>query len=183
MLKEFMTDLRSRMNGAIEAFKRNLSGLRTGRASTALLENIQVKAYGGVVPLNQVGSVNIADARTIAVQVWDASVAGAVSKAIQESGLGLNPLVDGQVIRVILPDLSQERREELKKKSSVYAEDARVSVRNIRRDGNDFLKKQDKQMSEDEIKKQMDEVQKLTDDFVKMIDEVLSEKVQDIMKF
>jgi ribosome recycling factor len=183
MLKEQMNELRSKMHGALEAFKRNLSGLRTGRASTALLENLQVKAYGGMVPINQVGSVNVSDARTITVQVWDASVANAVVKGIQESGLGLNPLVDGTIIRVVLPDLSQERREDLKKKSASYAEDAKISVRNIRRDGNEYLKKQEKQVSEDEIKRQMEEVQKLTDDFIKMVDETLAEKVQDIMKF
>ncbi len=179
----FIADLSARMDSAIESFKKNLSGLRTGRASTALLENVKVSVYGASMPINQVGSVNVSDARTLVVQVWDGGVVNAVIKGIQESGLGLNPSAEGQLIRIILPDLSMQRRDELKKKSAEYAENAKIAVRNIRRDGNDYFKKQEKNMSEDDVKKNMDEVQKLTDSFIASVDVILSDKIKDISTF
>lgn len=183
MTKEYIVELKSRMDGAIASLQHALNGLRTGRASTSLLDPIKVEAYGSPMPLNQMSTVSAPEARLIVVQVWDSSLAGAASKAIQESGLGLNPITEGQVIRIPIPDLSEERRKDLGKKAHEYAEHAKISVRNIRRDGNEHFKKleKDKGISEDESRNACDEIQKITDDFVKRIDQAATDKVKEIM--
>lgn len=170
------------MNGALETLKKEFTGLRTGRASASLLDPVMVDAYGSMTPLNQVASVTVPEARMLSVQVWDKGLAKLVEKAIRDSGLGLNPQADGQLIRVPLPDLTAERRTELAKVASKYAEAARVAVRNVRRDGMDTLKRQekDKQITEDDLKGQSEKVQKLTDDFIKKIDETLAHKEKEI---
>lgn len=177
-------EIERRMIAAIDVLHKEFSGLRTGRASTALLEPVLVEAYGSKMPLAQVGTVSAPEARMLSIQVWDASMASAVEKAVRESGLGVNPIREGQVIRVPLPDLSQERRLEISKVAAKYAEQARISVRNVRRDGIDQLKKleKDKTISEDEFHKFSDQIQKHTDGFVKKVDELLAHKEKDIMQ-
>jgi len=172
------------MEGAISALQTELQGLRTGRASINLLDNIQVSAYGSMVPMSQVGSVSVLDARMLSVNVWDKSNVGAADKAIRESGLGLNPVVDGQVLRIPIPPLNEERRVELTKVAGRYAESGKVAIRNIRRDGLDATKKMEKngEVSEDEQRGLADEIQKLTDLFVKKVDEVLKAKEAEIMQ-
>ena len=184
-----MTDARlnefsRRMDGALEALQKEFAGLRTGRASAHLLDQIKVQAYGNLMPLNQVGTVNVPEPRMITVQVWDRSQVREVEKAIRDAGLGLNPASDGQLVRVPIPELSQERRTELSKIAHKYAEQARVAVRNVRRDGMEFLKKQEKdgKISEDEHRKLHDEVQKLTDGHVKKVDDSLAAKEKEIMQ-
>ena len=168
-------DMDRRMNGAVATLKSELGGLRTGRASAALLDPVKVEAYGNVVPINQVGTVSTPEARMITVQVWDKGLAKAVDKAIRDAGLGLNPQMDGQLLRIPLPELNQERRKELTKLASKYAEAARVAVRNVRRDGMELLKKleKDKKIGEDEQHTKGDELQKLTDAHIKDIDAAL----------
>jgi ribosome recycling factor len=172
------------MDGALEALKREFQGLRTGRAHSSLLEPVKVKAYGTEMPLNQVATVSVPESRMLSVQVWDRSLASAVEKAIRDAGLGLNPQAEGQVIRVPIPQLSEERRQEMSKVASKYAEQARVAVRNVRRDGMEALKKQQKDgdISEDEHKRLSEKLQKLTDDHIKVIDEHLEHKEQEIMQ-
>lgn len=184
-----MTDARlnefsRRMDGALEALHKEFAGLRTGRASAHLLDQVKVMAYGNLMPLNQVGTVNVPEPRMITVQVWDRSQVREVEKAIRDAGLGLNPASDGQLVRVPIPELSQERRTELSKIAHKYAEQARVAVRNVRRDGMEFLKKQEKdgKISEDEHRKLHDEVQKLTDGHVKKVDDALAAKEKEIMQ-
>jgi ribosome recycling factor len=184
-----MTDARlnefsRRMDGALEALHKEFTGLRTGRASAHLLDQIKVMAYGNSMPLNQVGTVNVPEPRMITVQVWDRGLTREVEKAIRDAGLGLNPASDGQLVRVPIPELSQERRTELSKIAHKYAEQARVAVRNVRRDGMEFLKKQEKdgKISEDEHRKLHDEVQKLTDGHVKKVDDTLAAKEKEIMQ-
>lgn len=174
--------LKKRMDGAVEVLSKEYAGLRTGRASASLLDPIMVEAYGNMVPLNQVGSVSVPEARLLTVQVWDSGVVKNVEKAIRDAGLGLNPQPDGNLIRIPIPQLSEERRQELVKIASKYAEAARVSVRNVRRDGMEALKKLEKGGAKDEIKRDTDEVQKLTDDTIKKIDAMLADKEKDIMK-
>lgn len=176
-------DLKRRMEGALEALKTEFQGLRTGRASVNLLEHVQVEVYGSKMPLNQVGTVSVPEARLLTVQVWDASATKGVEKAIRESGLGLNPQAEGSLIRVPVPQLNEERRTELTKVAGKYAEQARVSIRNIRRDGMDTIKKMEKdnEISEDESKRFSDEVQKLTDQYVEQVDGLLAQKEKDIM--
>ncbi len=175
-------EIKRRMEGATDAFKHELSGLRTGRASAAMLDPVMVEVYGSRMPLNQVGSVSVPEPRLITVQVWDNGTVKAVEKAIREAGLGLNPAPDGNLIRVPIPELNQDRRKELTKIAGQYAESARVAVRNIRRDGMETLKKDKANgQSEDENKRLGEEVQKLTDDYVKKIDTMLVEKEKDIM--
>ncbi len=171
-----------RMDGAIEALRKEFSGLRTGRASTSMLEPIVVDVYGSMMPLNQVGTLSVPESRMLTVQVWDKANAKAVEKAIRDANLGLNPQADGNLIRVPIPALSEERRHELAKIAAKYAEHARVAVRNVRRDGMDMLKKaeKDNEISEDELKKWSDKVQTLTDDRIKKIDEALAAKEKDI---
>jgi ribosome recycling factor len=176
-------DIQRRMNGAVEALKHDLVGLRTGRASTSLLDPIQVEVYGANMPLNQVATVSTPEPRMLSVQVWDRSNVTPVEKAIRNAGLGINPIVDGTTIRLPIPDLTQERRKELAKLASQYAEKARIAVRNVRRDGMDALKQDEKkhEISEDERKRGETEVQKLTDDTIKDVDSVASAKEKEIL--
>jgi ribosome recycling factor len=173
---------KQKMDGAIEALKKEFGGLRTGRASTSLLDKIQVEAYGSNMPLSQVGTVAVPEPRLLTVQVWDAGLVKSVEKAIRDAGLGLNPQPDGQLVRVPVPELSQERRQELAKIAGKFAEQARVAVRNVRREAMDALKKSktDGKMSEDEHKAQSDKVQKLTDETIKKIDDALAAKEKEI---
>ena len=177
-------DMDRRMKGAVSTLKSELSGLRTGRASAALLDPVKVEAYGNMVPVNQVGSIATPEARMITVQVWDKGLAKAVDKAIRDAGLGLNPQMDGQLLRIPLPELNQERRKELSKLAAKYAEAARVAVRNVRRDGMDLLKRLEKdgKIGEDEHHTKGDELQKLTDANIKDLDAALHAKEQEIMQ-
>ena len=180
------TDLKAlqrRMDGALDVLKKEFGGLRTGRASTALLDPVHVDAYGSNVPLNQVAGVSVPEARMIVVQVWDRGVVKSVDKAIREAGLGLNPQTEGQTIRIPLPELTQERRAELTKVAHKYAEHAKVSVRNVRRDGMDGLKKGEKkgEITEDEHRKLAAEIQTKTDEHIKKIDEMLAQKEKEIL--
>ncbi|MBV8060930.1 MAG: ribosome recycling factor [Alphaproteobacteria bacterium] len=177
-----LDQIKQRMEGAVDALRKEFSGLRTGRASTSLLDPIQVDAYGSMMPLNQVGTVGVPEPRLLTVQVWDKGLVKNVEKAIRDAGLGLNPQPDGQLVRVPVPELSAERRQELAKIAGKYAESARVAVRNVRRDGMDALKKaqKDGDLSEDEHKTQSDKVQKLTDETIKKIDDALANKEKEI---
>lgn len=177
-------DLKRRMDGAIEVLKDEFGGLRTGRASPALLEPIQVLAYGSPMPMNQVGTISAPDGRMLSVQVWDNSLVASVEKAIRDSDLGLNPQTEGNVVRVPVPQLSEERRVEMTKVAGKYAEQARIAVRNVRRDGIDMLKKMEKDgdISQDEQRAWTDEIQKLTDDSIKTIDESVASKETEILQ-
>ena len=179
-----LDDIKRRMGGALEALEREFNGLRTGRASASLLEPLTVEAYGSQMPINQVGTVNVAEARLLTVQVWDQQLVKAVEKAIIESELGLNPQTEGNLIRIPIPDLSEERRVELKKVAGRYAEQGKVAVRNVRRDGLDTLKQmeRDGEISQDDQKSQADEIQKLTDEHITLIDESLAAKEAEIMQ-
>ena len=176
-------DLNRRMHGALEALRHDLGGLRTGRASTALLDPVHVEVYGTNMPLNQVATVSTPEARLLSVQVWDRSNVQSVEKAIRNAGLGINPIVDGQVIRLPIPELTEERRKELAKLVGQYAEKARIAVRNVRRDGMDHLKQDERkhEISEDERKRLEHEVQKLTDETIKEIDELAHSKEKEIL--
>jgi len=176
-------DLARRMHGAVEALKHDLGGLRTGRASTALLDHITVEVYGAQMPLNQVATVSVPEPRLLTVQVWDKSSIHPIEKAIQSAGLGLNPITDGQLIRLPIPDLTEERRKELAKLVGQYAEKARIAARNVRRDGMDHLKQDEKkhEISEDERKRLEGEVQKLTDQTISEIDAAAEAKEKEIL--
>jgi len=176
------TDAKRRMDGAIETLHKEFSGLRTGRASTSLLEPVMVEAYGSKMPMNQVGTIGVPEPRMLTVQVWDRGLVKAVEKAIQEANLGLNPMSDGQMVRVPLPALSAERRTELAKIAAKYAEEARIAVRNVRRHCMDELKKleKDHKISQDEHRDYSDQIQKLTDEHVKKIDDTLAHKDKEI---
>jgi len=176
-------DLERRMAGAVEALKSDLTGLRTGRASVNLLDPIVVTVYGASMPLNQVATVTAPESRLLTVQVWDKSVVGPVDKAIRSAGLGLNPIVDGQMLRLPIPDLTEERRKELAKLAGQYAEKAKIAVRNVRRDGMDNLKTDEKkgEISEDERKRHESEVQKLTDSTIADIDAATAAKEKEIL--
>jgi ribosome recycling factor len=176
-------DLQRRMHGAIDALKHDLGGLRTGRASTALLDTINVEVYGAQMPLNQVATVSVPEPRLLTVQVWDRSNVQPVEKAIRSAGLGLNPITDGQMVRLPIPDLTEERRKELAKLVGQYAEKARIAVRNVRRDGMEGLKADEKKgvIGEDERKRLETEVQKLTDDTIKDIDATSNAKEKEIL--
>jgi ribosome recycling factor len=178
------TETKRRMEGAVEALHKEFGGLRTGRASTSLLEPVTVEAYGQAMPLNQVGTVGVPEPRMLTVQVWDKGMVKAVEKAIMDAGLGLNPQADGQMVRIPIPPLNEERRKELAKVAGKYSEEARIAVRNVRRHAMDELKKAEKDgdISEDEHRQYSDEVQKLTDGFVKQIDDALSHKEAEIMQ-
>ena len=177
-------DVSRRMAGAVEALIKEFGGLRTGRASVSLLEPITVDAYGSQMPMNQVGTIGVPESRMLTVQVWDKSLVKAVEKAIMESGLGLNPASDGQLVRVPIPALTEERRVELTKVASKYAEEARVAVRNVRRHAMDDLKKLEKDgdISQDEQHDYGRQVQEMTDDHIKQIDEALAAKESEIMQ-
>lgn len=179
-----LTDLKRRMQGALQTLKHELGGLRTGRASTSLLEPIEVEAYGQKMPLNQVATISVPEPRMLAVQVWDKSMVSAVEKAIRDSNLGLSPNTEGQMLRIRIPELNEQRRKEMVKVAHRYTEDARVAVRHVRRDGLDTLKKllKDKDISEDEEKKLESDVQKATDQFVGEIDQTLATKEKEIMQ-
>jgi len=175
-------DIKRRMEASVEALKHDFSGLRTGRASTAMLDTITVEVYGSRMPILQVGSISVPEPRLLTVQVWDTGAVKAVEKAIRDANLGLNPQADGNLVRVPVPELNQERRKELVKVASGYAETARVAVRNVRRDGMEALKKEKANgMGEDENKRLSDDVQKMTDDHIRKIDTMLGEKEKDIM--
>lgn len=177
-----LDQVKQRMEASVEALRKEFSGLRTGRASAGMLDPVHVDAYGSMMPLNQVASVSVPEPRLLSVQVWDKGMVKAVEKAIRDAGLGLNPQPDGSLIRVPVPELSQERRQELVKIAGKYAEQARVAVRNVRRDAMDDLKKAEKSkdISEDEQKTLSEKVQTLTDTNIKKIDEVLSHKEKEI---
>ncbi|KQM72325.1 MULTISPECIES: ribosome recycling factor [unclassified Sphingomonas] len=177
------SDLERRMAGAVEALKHDLAGLRTGRASTALLDPVMVTVYGSSMPLNQVATVSAPEPRMLSVQVWDKSNVGPTDKAIRSAGLGLNPIVDGQTLRLPIPDLTEERRKELAKLAGQYAEKARIAVRNVRRDGMDSLKVDEKKgvFGEDERKRHEVEVQKLTDSTIADLDATATAKEKEIL--
>jgi ribosome recycling factor len=176
-------DLERRMDGALETLKKELAGLRTGRASTSLLEPITVNAYGQTMHLNQLATVSVPEPRMLTVQVWDRAMTAAVEKAIRDANLGVNPQAEGQVIRVRLPELTEDRRKELVKVAHKYAEQAKVAVRNVRRDGMEALKKleKDHKISQDDHKRGADEIQKATDGHIKKIDEMLAAKEKEVM--
>lgn len=177
-------DLQRRMDGAISAYRNDLASLRTGRASSNLLDPIQVQAYGSTMPLNQVATVSVPEPRMIAVSVWDKSMVNAVDRAIRESNLGFNPIMDGTTLRIPLPELNEQRRKELVKISTGYAENARVAARHVRRDGMDALKKAEKDgdLGQDEVRTQSERIQKMTDDTIATIDSLLTEKQAEIMQ-
>ncbi len=179
-----INSLKQRMDKSVASLKDELAGLRTGRASASMLEPVTVEAYGSQMPLNQVATVSVPESRMLSVQVWDQSMAGAVDKAIRESGLGLNPIAEGAVIRVPIPELNEERRKELSKVAHTYAEQGRVAVRHIRRDGMDELKALEKNggMGQDESRSNSDKVQKTTDEAIAQIDSILANKEQEIMQ-
>lgn len=178
-----INEIKKRMEGALKTLHQEYGGLRTGRASASIVENVVVEAYGGAMPLSQVGSISVPEPRLITIQVWDKSLTPAVEKAILAANLGLNPASDGQLVRIPIPPLTEERRKEMAKIASKYAEQARIAVRNVRRDGMEDVKKAEKDdgLSKDEAKHKSDEIQKITDDFIKKIDEALSAKEKDIM--
>ncbi|MCT2400587.1 ribosome recycling factor [Novosphingobium mangrovi (ex Huang et al. 2023)] len=183
MAKYDKADLERRMKGAVESLKGDLAGLRTGRASTQLLDPVQVEVYGAMMPLNQVATVSVPEPRLISVQVWDKSNIGPVEKAIRSAGLGLNPINDGNTLRLPIPDLTEERRKELAKLAGQYAEKAKVAIRNVRRDGMEALKADEnkKEISEDERKRSEGDVQKLTDDQIKAVDDEFARKEKEIL--
>jgi ribosome recycling factor len=177
-------DIHRRMEGAISAFKTDIASLRTGRASSNLLDAVLVKAYGSDTPLNQVATVSVPEPRMISVNVWDRSMVGAVDRGIREANLGFNPIVDGNTLRIPLPELNEQRRKELVKVAHGYAENARVAARHVRRDGMDFLKKAEKDgdISEDDHRREAERVQKLTDETISMVDSLLAGKEAEIMQ-
>ena len=179
-----LSDLKRRMEGAISAFKHDIASLRTGRASANVLDPVMVEAYGSRVPLNQVANITVPEARMLGVSIWDKSMVGAVDRAIRESNLGLNPIVDGQNLRIPLPELNEERRKSLVKVAHDYSEKAKIAVRNVRRDGMDSLKKAEKDgdIGQDVSRSQSEKVQKMTDEMISDIDRLLAEKEKEIMQ-
>ncbi len=179
-----LTDLERRMEGAVDVLRGEFAGLRTGRASVSLLEPIVVDAYGSQMPMNQVGTIAVSEPRLLTVQVWDQGLVRTVDKAIRESGLGLNPQVEGQVLRIPIPELNEERRHELTKIANKYAEQARVSIRNVRRDGMDKLKRMEKahDISEDEHRAWSADIQTMTDRSIKHVDDTFHTKEQEILQ-
>ena len=179
-----LDDIERRMNGAVEALRTEFGGLRTGRASPTLLEPVTVEAYGAVMPMNQVGTIGVPEPRLLTVQVWDNGLVKAVEKAIRDAGLGLNPQTDGTLVRVPIPELNEERRKELGRVASKYAEQARVAARNVRRDGMDRLKRMEKDgdLSQDDHRLYADEIQTLTDQTIQKIDDALAAKESEIMQ-
>lgn len=179
-----MADYRKRMDGALASLRSEFSGLRTGRANAGLLDGIHVNAYGSEMPLNQVGSVSVPEARMLLVSVWDKTMVAAVEKALRQSTLGLNPITDGQTLRIPMPPLTEERRRDLTKVAGTYSENAKIAVRNVRRDAMDTLKKLEKasEISEDEHKAHSSDVQKATDTVIGEIDSALEHKSKEIMQ-
>jgi ribosome recycling factor len=183
MLAEIHEDLKKRMNAGLDSLRKEFTGLRTGRANPALLEHVKVDAYGSLMPISQVGTVSVPEARLLTVQVWDKGMVKLVEKAIRDANLGVNPVADGQVVRVMLPEMTSERRAELVKVAAKYAEGARVAIRNVRRDGMEQVKKHQKakEISEDEERKAGEDIQQLTDEMIKKIEEILSDKEKEIL--
>ncbi|WOS64183.1 ribosome recycling factor [Sinorhizobium fredii] len=179
-----LKELKRRMDGAIAAFKHDIASLRTGRASANVLDPVTVEAYGSRMPLNQVANIMVPEPRMLSVSVWDKSMVGAVDRAIRESNLGLNPIIDGQNLRIPLPELNEERRKSLVKVAHDYAEKSKVAARHVRRDGMDGLKKAEKdgEISQDESRAQSERVQKMTDEVISEIDRLLAEKEKEIMQ-
>lgn len=177
-------DIQRRMDGAISAFKNDIASLRTGRASANLLDAVNVQAYGTAMPINQVATVSVPEPRMISVSVWDRSMVSAVDRAIREANLGFNPIVDGTNLRIPLPELNEQRRKELVKLAHGYAENARVAIRHVRRDGMDYLKKAEKDgdIGEDDHRRDADRVQKLTDETIAQVDSLLGAKEAEIMQ-
>ncbi|HET9491195.1 MAG TPA: ribosome recycling factor [Methylomirabilota bacterium] len=184
-MQALLKDIESRMNGTLETLTREFAAVRTGRASTALLESVRVDYYGTPTPVTQTASVSVPDARTLVIQPWESAQLPAIEKAIMKSDLGLTPINDGKVIRLNLPPLTEERRKQLAKTVHKIAEDARIAVRNIRREANDKLKAmaKDKKVSEDEERRGHDQIQKITDKFIARVDELLKKKEQEILAF
>ena len=184
MTDSLVKDLRRRMEGAVEVLRREFAGLRTGRASVSLLDPVMVEAYGSRMPVNQVGSVSAPEARLLTVQVWDRSLVNAVEKAIRNADLGLNPQSDGQMVRVPIPQLDEERRVEITRIAGKYAEQAKIAIRNVRRDGNDRLKRleRDGEISQDELHQRTNVIQELTDAEIVRVDELLDVKQTEIMQ-
>ena len=184
MADQITKDLQRRMESTLDVVRKEYAGLRTGRANANLLDPVHVDAYGNMVPLNQCGTVGVPEPRMLTVQVWDRSLVKAVEKAIRDAGLGLNPQSDGQTVRVPIPDLNEERRRELVKIAAKYAEQGRIAVRNVRRDGLDVLKRQEKDgdISQDEQRRIQQEVQALTDEFIKKVDELFASKEKEILQ-
>ena len=183
MAKYNKADIERRMQGAIDSLKGDLGGLRTGRANVSLLDPVMVEVYGSMMPLNQVATVSAPEPRMLSVQVWDRANVTAVEKGIAHANLGLNPMIDGQTLRLPMPDLTEERRKDLAKLAGKYAENAKIAIRNVRRDANEALKEDEKkkEISEDERKRSEDEVQKLTDKYVAETDTAVEKKVQEIL--
>ena len=179
-----LDDLTRRMEGAVTSLRSEFASLRTGRASASMLDPVMVDAYGAMTPINQIGTVNVPEPRMVTLNIWDKSLVRAAEKAIENSGLGVNPQVDGTLIRLPIPELNEERRRELAKVAGTYAENAKVAIRNVRRDGMDSVKKAKGagQISEDDQKHWGDEIQELTDGYIKRVDEALSTKQDEIMQ-
>ncbi len=185
MLEEIYSDTRDRMTKSTEAFRQELGRIRTGRASPQILEGIKVEAYGSSVPLNQVATVSVPEPRLIVLSVWDKSLVGEVEKAILKSGLGLNPIIQGSVLKIPIPPLSEERRAEMVKLVKKMAEDAKVAIRNIRRDSIEMVREleKEKEISEDDKHLAETEIQKITDDFIQKVEKILSEKEKELTEF
>ncbi|MDP9838029.1 MULTISPECIES: ribosome recycling factor [Neorhizobium] len=179
-----LNDIKRRMDGAVTAFKSDIASLRTGRASANILDPVTVEAYGSRVPLNQVANITVPEPRMLGVSIWDKSMVNAVDRAIRESNLGLNPIMDGQNLRIPLPELNEERRKSLVKVAHDYTEKSKVAVRNVRRDGMDALKKAEKDgdIGQDDSRAQSEKIQKMTDDAISELDRLLAEKEKEIMQ-
>jgi len=182
-MQQVIKDLETRMQAATDLLTRELSGVRTGRANAALLDNVRVEAYGNLVPINQLSSMSVPDSKTIVIQPWDASQIGNIEKAIYKSDLGITPSSDGKVVRLVMPTLTEERRKQLAKMVGKYAEDARVAIRNIRREANDKLKSmaKEKHVSQDEERRGHDSIQKTTDKFIAKVDDLAKKKEQEVL--
>jgi len=182
-MQQVVKDLETRMQAAVDLLSREFAGVRTGRASTALLDNIRVKAYGNLTPINQMASLSVPDSKTLVIQAWDASQLGNIEKAILKSDLGITPSGDGKVLRLTMPTLTEERRKQLAKTIGKYAEDARVAIRNVRREANDKLKAmaKDKKVSQDDERRGHDAIQKATDKFIAKVEELAKKKEQEIL--
>lgn len=185
MIKETLSELRQKMGNTVEALKKDFVRIRTGRATTALLDGIKVNCYDTQMPLDQIATLSVPESRLITIKPWDQSIIGEIEKSILRSELGLTPMNDGKLIRISIPPLTEERRKELAKLARKIAEESKISARNHRRDANDMLKelKNEKEISEDEMYKSQDEVQKITDEFIKKIDEITADKEKEIIEF
>ena len=185
MEEEILSELRQKMEKAVDALKKDFRKLRTGRASTALLDGIKVECYDTRMPLDQVATISAPESRLLTIQPWDQTIMGSVEKSILKSELGLTPMNDGKIIRISIPPLTEERRKELAKLARKMAEENKISIRNLRREANEMLKelKAEKEISEDELYRSQDDVQKITDDFIKKVDETTTQKEQEIIEF